>query len=296
VTIRVCYPGGDVPALDDVVPADSDADVLVAGVPAGEDLERHPRLRAVVIPYAGVPRRTRELLRDFPHIALYNLHHNAAATAETAMALYLAALKRIVPIDRALRRHDWTPRYGNDRPGGCDGATAVVLGFGAIGRRIGRACEGLGMAVLGLRRQGPTPLAEALPRANVLFVCVPWTERTEGLIGAAELARLPDGAVVVNVARGPVVDETALYRELATGRLAAGLDVWWRYPKTEEERAHTPPSAHPFHELDNVVMSPHRGGHVAATEALRARHLADVLAALARGESPPTRVDLDRGY
>ncbi len=292
----VCYPGHDVPELAGVIAVDSGAEVLIQGVPTRTDLQAHPDLRAVVIPYAGVPSRTRELLREFPQVALYNLHHNAASTAETAMALFLAAQKRVVPIDRALRQHDWSPRYNSDRPGGCDNQTTVVLGFGSIGRRIGRACEGLGMSVIGLRRSTPVPPRDALPQASALFVCVPWTEETEGLIGVEELRLLPDGAVVVNVARGPVIDEAALYTELKSGRLAAGLDVWWNYPKNDEDRKHTQPANHPFHELDNVVMSPHRAGHTAETEHLRQTHLIQVLAALAQNQTPPNRVDLDRGY
>ncbi len=90
----------------------------------------------------------------------------------------------------------------------------------------------------------------------------------DGLLGAAELALLPDGAVLVNIGRGPIVDERALYEGLRDGRPhAAGLDVWYSYPPDEAARANWPPSAYPFHELDNVVLSPHRGG--AADETAR---------------------------
>lgn len=276
---------------------DGPCHVLVSGLPKREQLEANPDLRAVVIPYAGVPARTRELLAEFPRLTLHNLHHNAAPTAETAVALMLAAAKKIIPIDRALRAHDWRPRYDeNNRSLGLDGRTAVVLGYGAIGKRVGSACRGLGMEVVGLRRGSSTTLAEALPTAHVLFVCLPWTAPTEGIVGATELALLPDGAVVVNVGRGPLIDEKALYDELAAGRLRAGLDVWYRYPKAAEERENTPVSEYAFHELDNVVMSPHRAGHSDTTERLRARHLAELLHAAAQGEDIPNRVDLEAGY
>jgi phosphoglycerate dehydrogenase-like enzyme len=111
------------------------------------------------------------------------------------------------------------------------------------------------------------------------------------------LARLPRGAILVNVARGDVVDEEALYDALASGHLGgAGLDVWYRYPESEEARAATLPARRPFHELENVVLSPHRAGHGRGTEAARAAHLARLLAAAAGGEAIPHRVDLDRGY
>jgi phosphoglycerate dehydrogenase-like enzyme len=276
---------------------DGACDVFVAGTPTREELEESPDLRAVVIPYAGVPARTRELLAEFNGVSLHNLHHNAGPTAETALALMLAAAKRVIPIDRALRAHDWRPRYEERARGlGLEDRTAVILGYGEIGQRIGEACRALGMHVIGLRRESHQPLSDALPRAHVLFVCVPWTPATDGIVGARELALLPDGAVLVNVGRGPLVDEEALYEELRSGRISAGLDVWYRYPRTEVERENTPVSRFPFHELDNVVMSPHRAGHADTTERLRARHLAELLLVAEQGRDIPNRVDLEAGY
>ena len=101
---------------------------------------------------------------------------------------------------------------------------------------------------------------------------------------------------VVNTGRGPIVDEPALFDVLRAGRLRAGLDVWYRYPEDEAARVGTPPAALPFYELDNVVMSPHRGGLCAEAERLRAVSLAEMLNAGARGEPMPGRVDLDAGY
>jgi phosphoglycerate dehydrogenase-like enzyme len=140
-------------------------------------------------------------------------------------------------------------------------------------------------------------LANLLPRAGALFVCLPHTPDTDGLIGAAELALLPPGAILVNIARGPIVDEAALYRALRDGPLhAAGLDVWYQYPENESARSRTQPSALPFHELDNVILSPHRAGHTAGAELLRIEHLTQLLNAAARGEPLPNPVDLEAGY
>ena len=93
-------------------------DVLVEGVP---ERARATGCSAIIIPYAGVPKKTRELAAELD-VALYNLHHNAAPTAEMAMALLLAAAKRIVPYDRALRKGDWRPRYGENH-------NALLLGM-----------------------------------------------------------------------------------------------------------------------------------------------------------------------
>ena len=92
--------------VDDTAP-DAPVRLLVRGVPSAEQLDALEALATVVIPYAGVPEATRELLEARPRLALHNLHHNAAPTAEMAIALMLAAVKRVVPHDRDLRRGDW---------------------------------------------------------------------------------------------------------------------------------------------------------------------------------------------
>jgi len=294
---------------DDVV---DERDVLVRGVPSREEVEGSPRLRALVIPWAGLPGATREILLDNPGVAVHNIHHNAAPAAELAVALLMAVAKRVVVMDRALRSADWTPRYGGDTSITLDGKTVLVLGHGAIGRRVATVCRGLGMHVIAVRRElrtddtgGPfevhpaASLDRLLPRATALVVTVPLTDETKGLIDARRLGLLPERAVLVNVARGPVVEERALYEALESGRLGgAGIDVWYNYPKNESERTDTLPSAFPFHELDSVVMSPHRGGSYLAddTERRRVEALAVVLNAMARGGPVPNRVDVSRGY
>ena len=103
--------------------------------------------------------------------------------------------------------------------------------------------------------------------------------------------------MLVNIGRGLIVDQAALYAALRDGRLhSAGLDVWYNYPEDKEARSNTSPADFPFHELDNVVMSPHRGSDTPATEAARMPHLARLLNAAARGEPIPNRLDLIAGY
>jgi phosphoglycerate dehydrogenase-like enzyme len=130
-----------------------------------------------------------------------------------------------------------------------------------------------------------------------LVIALPLTPTTENLIGEAELALLPRGAVLVNVGRGPIVEAAALYNALREGHLkGAGIDVWYNYPPDPEARSHTPPADFPFYELKNIVMSPHRGGGSEDSNMLRMLHLAELLNAAARGEMLPNRVDLDAGY
>lgn len=292
---------------------DADTDVLVHGRPSPEQLALCSQLKALIIPYAGVPAETRnQLLETHPALPVYNLHHNAVSASELALALLLAAAKTVIPADRAFRAHDWRSRYDGAPTMLLNSKTAVILGFGAIGSRIATACHALGMHVHAVRRRvdpshaaGPIEmhtldeLPSLLPLAEVLCIALPLTDETEGLIGATEINTLPARCVLVNIARGSIIEEEPLYLALKSGRItAAGLDVWYTYPRTPEAQANTPPSAFPFHELDNVVMSPHRGGAFRLQELERRRmeDLAHTLNAIARNEPVPHRVDLHAGY
>jgi len=284
--------------------------VLVAGRPEREHLEASARLHTLIIPWSGMPEETRELMLSFPDVGVHNLHHNAEPVAELTLALLLATAKFVVPLDQALRRHDWTFRYEPPPTALLHGKTALILGYGAIGRRVAQACRALGMTVVATRRSAvaryeeegvavhpAAALPKLLPCANALIVTLPLTPETEGLLGEAELASLPEGAVLVNVGRGAIVEQEALYEALRAGRLlGAGLDVWYNYPPDAESRADTPPADYPFHELENVVMSPHRGGSTDETGRLRMTHLAQLLKAIAGEEEPPNRVDVAAGY
>ena len=293
------------------LPVPADFDILVSFRPSRAEVTASPRLRAVIIPFTGVGEDVQKLMAGFPQVAVHNSHFPAAATAEMAVALLLAAARRLPIADRGLRLGDWSMR---GKPGVAmllEGQTALVLGYGAIGQRVAKVCQALGMPVLATRRRsGPAvvqdgvaeihparDLKQLLPRANALVVTLPLTPETGGLIGAVELGLLPSGALLVNVGRGPVVDEAALYAALKSGALgAAGLDVWYHYPPDNAPLTTTFPSAYPFHELDNVVLSPHRGGLTSGGRARSLTYTAQMLNAAARGEPMPNRVDTDAGY
>ena len=295
-------------APDDAQPAD--CHILVHGAARSEWLDASPSLRAVIVPFAGVSPEMQRLLQQYPAIDLHNLHYNDVATAEFALALMFAAAKFVVPLDRLLRLGDWRQRYTGAPSLLLSGRRVLILGYGAIGRQIAPVCQALGMQVRGVRRQLlPAPIADGvelfstdqlaslLPETDVLICVLPQTPHTVGLIGAAQLGALPEQAIVVNVGRGPVIDEEALYHALQSGRLAgAGIDVWYTYPHGEEDRSHTLPSRFPFHELDNVVMSPHRGGWLEAAEGRRLQELAALLTVAANGGKMPNRVDKVLGY
>lgn len=146
----------------------------------------------------------------------------------------------------------------------------LVVGAGSIGRAVARLCRAVGTEVEGVARTprpddpdfdrvvGPDELLAALSTADFVVVCAPHTAETRGMIGASELAALPSGARLINVGRGPVVEETALLDALRSGRLAgAALDVFDQEPL---------PADHPFWAMDQVIVSPHMAGDFAGWE------------------------------
>jgi phosphoglycerate dehydrogenase-like enzyme len=293
------------------LPSPAHYHILIADRPRREHMQASPNLRTLIVPHAGVAPETIILMAEFPYIAVYNSHHPAVPTAEMAIALLLAAARFLIPADRAFRESNWTMRDQTNKAVSLDGKTALILGYGQIGQHVARVCHALGMAVLAMRRtvQAPAPpdvpveihlpsdLSQVLPRADVLIVTLPLTPETQGLIGTAELALLPRGTILVNVARGPIVDEAALYNALRDGSLlSAGLDVWYNDRIDRLSRTHEPPSVYPFHELDNVVMSPHRAGKTVESGKRSMEQLANMLNAAARGGPIPNRVDVQAGY
>jgi phosphoglycerate dehydrogenase-like enzyme len=186
---------------------------------------------------------------------------NAEAVADMALALMLACIRRLRDLDRAVRGGEW--RIGGPTRD-LAGATVGVVGLGAIGRAVVRRLRGFGCRVLAVE-PNPDPefcgeyqveltaLDAMLPQVDVLTLHAPLTPATHRLLGAHELALLRPHAVVVNTARGDLVDQAALVEALAERRVAAaGLDVFEREPPAPDE---------PILALPNVVVSPHASSH-----------------------------------
>ncbi len=281
---------------------------LVAGRPTQDHLEQLESLRFLIVPWAGIPSETISLLGNYPIIQLYNLHHNAAPAAELALALLMAVAKRVIRFDQELRRNDWSLRYQESETLLLEGKRALILGYGKIGQRIQKSLEGLAVTVNVIKRSlkegdprqfifPSSKLKDLLPKTEILILALPLTDDTEGMITETELSLLPKNTILINISRGKIVDQKALFTVLKENKIfGAGLDVWYNYPKHDDDRIETRPADYPFHELDNVVMSPHRGGLVKETERLRMSALALSLNAAAKGESIPNLVNLELGY
>ena len=209
------------------------------------------------------------------------------ATAELTIALLLALLRRVAEGDRLVRRQEeWALAPTFMLGEGLAGKTLGIIGLGRIGREVARLAEAFGMRVVHTRGSGPyeeLPLDRLLGEADVVSPHVPLTSVTRHLIGARELALMRQSAVLVNVSRGPVVDEEALVEALTAGRIAgAALDVYEREPEVSAGLLG----------LENVVLSPHLGSSTHAAREAMGMLCADALeAVLLRNEPPANAVN-----
>jgi phosphoglycerate dehydrogenase-like enzyme len=283
-----------------IVPRLSEVDVLVTLAFNREMAAAATRLKLVQVPGAGLDRIDRSALPA--QTALANAYGHEVGIAEYVIGAMLAMTRSYARLDAALRRGVWESQWG---VGGSPpppwpelaGKTLGILGYGRIGQALARRARAFDMDVCAIRRDvahgdadglsllgGPDALDTVLRRADYLAVTLSLNDQTRGRIGARELGLMKPTARLINVARAEILDEDALYRALAERRLAgAALDVWYRYPK---EPGPTWPARRPFHELDNVLMTPHVSGWTEGMLEARATLIAENIRRTARGEPP----------
>lgn len=243
----------------------SQADVLVCTGFSGEIpdglAEKAPRLRMIQVLVAGVDHLPYD---SIPRSVLVcgNAGAYNTSVAEHAMALLLAAAKDVPRLTDEIR-HGTFDQGGMNRA--LAGSTVVVAGMGGIGCEVARLCKAFRAKVVGISRSGATvppadegasldDLVRVAPRADFLVITLPLTMETEGCVDRTALGAMKPDAVLVNVARGKIVVEDDLYEHLrAHPAFRAALDVWWTYPRGKSGR----PFHRPFHELPNVIMTPH---------------------------------------
>lgn len=223
----------------------------MSGPAAGEMLAAMPKLRVIQLLSAGVER----WLPLVPHgVTLCNGRGvHGGSTAELAVTGILALTRQLPHFLGEQRAGRWSPRHTE----AIDGKRLLVLGAGDIGTRAAAALEVFGASttyVARTARNGVRAIDELpslLPDADIVLIAVPLTEQTTGLIDADALAALPDGAIVANVARGPILDTDALLAELSSQRLRAFLDVTDPEPLPED---------HPLWRAPNLILTPHVAG------------------------------------
>lgn len=274
-----------------------DVDVYVGGRFTAQMAESAEKLRLIHVAGAGTDRIDFAALPDGVLVA--NTFHHERSIAEYVLSAAIMLRRDFLAQDRALRREVWATSVYDDAIGQMPtlhDAHVGFVGFGHIGQRAWemlRALGSEGTAVTGSGRVDATAhglswagdtsrLDELLSESDVVVLSAPLNQATEGMIGARQLRLIGSNGVLINVGRGPLVDENALYDALHDGYLrAAAIDVWYRYPAPGGQSA---PSALPFAELSNVLMTPHSSGVTADTFIGRADDIAANVARLSRGE------------
>lgn len=294
------WPGDDPPSQDVLVAEAARSDGLLTNISDRVDaslLEASPRLRIVSqmavgydnIDIAAATER-RVLVTNTPGVL-------TDATADMAFALLLAQARRLSEGDRAIRAGewgDWKPWFllGRD----LTGKTLGIVGLGAIGQAMAKRALGFGMRIIyNSRRRKPDieaslhvqwrELPQLLAESDYVSLHVALTEETRGLIGAPEFDRMKRDAVLINTARGPVIDQEALLAALREGRIGgAGLDVFESEPL---------PSDHALLAMANVVVAPHLGSATLETRTRMSDLAVDNLLAFFGGRRPPCPVNPD---
>lgn len=280
---------------DDLIEQVKDVDAIIIranGAVSAQLMDAAPKLKAVGRHGVGIEAIDLEAAKARDIVVCNTPLANVESVAEQAVGLMIAVSKQIVRADKAIREGRWQVRYeyiGQE----LSGRTLGFIGMGGIGGRVAEICHlGFNMPILyhdlvrypqaeealGAKK---LPIEEVLARADYISVHVPLLPATRGMIGREQFQLMKHGAIFINTARGPIVDEAALLEALTNGHLAgAGLDVYAVEP---------PIPNNPLFQLENVVLTPHMAAHT--DDALQAMSLVaeDILRVL-EGEEPVYRV------
>ena len=286
------YPGPAFDELDgvEIAPLERSRPDVEALIVANEPvpLELFPALRLVANFGVGYDRLDVEALAARGVVVTNTPGVLDNAVADLAFALILAVRRQVVRGDSVVRSGGWGGFLAEgELADEVTGSTLGIVGLGRIGSAVARRARGFEMRVLYTRRlRADSDLGEwrvlddLLAEADVVSLHVPLTPETTGLLDARRLSLLRDGACLVNTARGEIVDEPALVRELVSGRISAGLDVFAHEPQVPAELLGLP----------NVVLTPHIGSATRGTREAMTRLVVDNVLAVERGDPPLTPV------
>lgn len=274
--------------------ADADAVVAMGWSPAQPPA---PNLRLLQLPGAGYDRI------DFaavpPNAAVCNVFEHEIGIAEYVLAGILQWETWFMRLHNGLRQGSWRDSLftRGSTHGELFGKTIGIVGYGRIGQEVAKRAKAFGVTVRACTRsprkrdgnvdviEGMNKLDAMLPDCDYLLIACPLLTSTRGLMDTRRFGLMKEGAVIINVARGEVIDEDALYaacRDRTIG--GAIIDTWYNYPDSRDPDAVTHPSKHPFQDLDNVYMSPHSAGWTVGLWPRRWKVIAENMNRLARGE------------
>ncbi len=262
--------GPNDPKINDLLPT---ADVFASGLVTESHLQLAKNLQVLQITGAGFDRVALEAVPE--NVAVATSGHHAGPMAEYIAGSLIALRRDFLGQDRALRQGQWKSHvYNSQIPQhrSLAGSTVTFLGFGEIGQAAWNILRQLGMRGIAITRRGLVGdqysdlswsgatdlLGTALEESDALVISVPLSAQTHQLITKEHLALLGPEGVIINVARGPIIQEQDLYEALSSGIIGgAALDVWWNYPQDGDCGE---PSQYPLSEFPNVLMTPHCSG------------------------------------
>ena len=271
-----------------------DADVIIGWRPSPELFQAAARLSLYIFPGVGVQHLIKPIIAinearaasGGPPVTLVNGPGNTYFTAQHAVALLFALTNRIISNHNSMAAGYWRAHADNPPSLPLRDRKIGFLGYGEVNRKAHRLLSGCGAEISALKRSWSAPRASPrfgeeiaqtplplygrytsgeldafLTASDTVIAALPLTGGTRGMIGARELSLLGTDGIIVNVGRGDVIEEGALYDALALRNIAgAAIDVWYEYRPGQDESGRSFPYAeeHPFHDLDNIVLSPHR--------------------------------------
>ncbi len=280
-----------------------DADIFVGYSLRPEQLKEAKKLKWIHSTAAGVAQLMYSELRDSGIMVTNPSGIFSVPMAEHTMGLLLALARNFPDSVRGQDRARWAQQEIWDQPQHLtelNGKVLLIVGYGSIGREVGKRAKAFDMRVWGVTRSGMgeqayvenifavSQLAEALPDADYVMICAPETAETKDLIGAAEIAKMKRGARLINVARGSLLDETALVQALESGALGgAALDVAQTEPL---------PAESPLWKAPNLFITPHTSGVSDRLWDRQTAILIDLLERWFAGQDLFNQVDFARGY
>lgn len=278
----------------------AEIDVLLTMVFTPEMGRAARRLKLIQVPGAGLDRIERSAVPN--GVWLANVYGHENGIAEYVIGALLALTREFSHLDAALRKGEWQSQWAIGRVPPpvwpeLTGKTIGILGYGRIGRAVAHRARAFGMTVRAVRRSvgrhgeddvallaGPDSIDDVLRRSDYVLISMPATPDTVGLLDHRRLSLMKRSAFLINVARAEIVDEDALFEALVERSIAgAALDVWYRYPQVAGV---APPAIRPFHNLPNVLMTPHVSGWTEGMLDARVKLIAENIRRIAHGEMP----------
>jgi phosphoglycerate dehydrogenase-like enzyme len=274
------------------------AEAVITGRLTKDEIESAQNLKIVFVPFTGLNSFPLDILKE-RSILISNTHANSEYVAEKAVAMILALLGRVVEYHNGLKQGNWFRSFDyDDTWQTIQSKTCGILGYGAIGQNIAKLLKAFDCKIIGFKKHlnsNPNEikyadeltnnLNEVIGKSEIVFICLPLNEETKGLLTSNVLSSMK-GKYIVNIARGEIINEEALYTALRDGTLAgAALDVWYKYPGKNRNKP-VFPSNKPIYKLPNVVISPHKASNTAeAIDAMIADTLDNIRTFLLTGKT-----------